>query len=105
MNSIYYYMKFIITETQKKIFDDFLNQYLDETLIDNGGISELDNYLIIWDENVDDDIEDPTLIEFDYYDGRLYVRSTYMNKLRAWVPLKDDEIESYIKKWFEKKKH
>lgn len=52
-------MKFIITETQKKIFDDFLNQYLDETLIDNGGISKLDNYLIIWDENVDDDIEDP----------------------------------------------
>ena len=97
-------MKFIITESQKKIIDNFINQYLDETLIENGGINRHDNFLIIWDTNIiDDDIEDPTLVEFDYWDGRLYVKPKYMEILKSFVPLESEEIKFYLKKWFEKK--
>jgi hypothetical protein len=79
---------------------------LDETLIENGGINKYDNFLIIWDDSnniIDDTTEDLTLVEFDYWDGRLYVKPKYMEILKSFVPLESEEIKSYLKKWFEKK--
>ena len=86
-------MKIIITESQKEKIHNFLNSYLEDAL-NEGGVSKLDSFIIIWAEN------DEVLMEHDSYDGRLFVDKSFINKLKSWSPFNEDELYSIIKYWF-----
>ena len=74
-------MKIIITESQKeKLLNDFMKSLVDETLDENKP-SYVDSYIVIWDKGADELSNDATAIEYDYFDGRLWVSKKYLNDL------------------------
>jgi hypothetical protein len=88
-------MKYIVP--QDKLLN-IMNSYLDDKLV--GGVSKVDNYIIIfYYDDANDDSE--VLMEFDSYDGRLYVNKSFIETFGKLFPFVNSQ--SFIKKWFETK--
>jgi hypothetical protein len=58
----------------------------------------IDSFIIIWDKT-----QDEVAIEYDKYDGRLYISKNYMNRVQNYIPLNKKIIGDIIKYCFEKK--
>ena len=90
-------MKIIITEN--KLHKLQIN-HLDNML--RGGVTEFDNFIIIYYYDTSDDYENSeVLMEYDYEDSRLYVDHSFLkNFAKVYVP-KEEEAPFVIKDWFE----
>ena len=99
-------MKIIITEEQhKQILYDYIAEYVNDTF-DGGKPTYLESYIIIWDYTYygdDADDEQPHLIEYDDYDGRLWISKDYMKRLQNLIPLDKEIIHDIVKDCFEKR--
>ena len=96
-------MKIIITESQKeKLLNDFMKSLVDETLDENKP-SYVDSYIVIWDKGADDLSDDATAIEYDTFDGRLWVSKKYLNDLKSWFPIEKEKVLDMVKNSFENK--
>ena len=96
-------MKIVITESQKKIYHNFIKSYMDG-LLEDKEVAKVDTEIIIWGA-----VEDPyvdnnsVLMSFDGYDGRLYVNKNLINLFNSIGPIDKEELESIIKNSFEEK--
>ena len=99
-------MKIIITEEQhKQILYDYIAEYVNDTF-DGGKPTIIDSYIIIWDYTYygdDEDDEQPQLLEYDNYDGRLWISKDYMKRLQNLIPLDKEIIHDIVKDCFEKR--
>lgn len=98
-------MKFIITENKleelKKKLIRYKIKHLD-SYVNNRNVRRRDSFIIIEDPSVDDDFEEPHM-EYDYYDGRLFVNKELRNTFRAMFGDDREEMDTFIKRWFEDK--
>ena len=96
-------MKFIITESRlKELQLSFIDEYLDDRSFPSG---THDNFIIIWNRphgEYDDDGDDDVLMEFDSWDGRLYVDKKFRNLMKSTFGSMSN-FDDVIAKWFEKK--
>jgi hypothetical protein len=100
-------MKIIITEEQhKQILYDYIAEYVNDTF-DGGKPTYLESYIIIWDYTYygddDEDDEQPQLLEYDKFDGRLWISKDYMKRLQRLIPLDKEIIHDIVKDCFEKR--
>jgi hypothetical protein len=96
-------MKIIITEEQhKQILYDYIAEYVNDTF-DGGKPTIIDSYIIIWDYTYYGDDEQPQLLEYDNFDGRLWISKDYMKRLQNLIPLDKEIIHDIVKDCFEKR--
>lgn len=90
-------MKFIISENKlNQLRDKFLNSYV--TL---GDIRTFDSFIVIEDP-LADEFDEPNM-EYDSYDGRLFVNKKIRNVFSGMFGDDEEESNYFFKKWFEKK--
>jgi hypothetical protein len=96
-------MKIIITESQHNKIKKHLSDYLEKQMQPKPSIDG--NFIILWEKynnSVNDEDEDVAM-EYDYSDGRLYI-GLFLRKKLWWFPFKDkEELNQFLKDWFEKK--
>jgi hypothetical protein len=93
-------MKFIITESRlKELQLSFIDEYLDDRSFPSG---RHDNFIIIWSRPQFEYDDDDVLMEFDSWDGRLYIDKKFRNFINSTFgnTLNADDV---IAEWFEKK--
>jgi len=92
-------MKIKITED--KLYEVIKN-YLNGS-INPYGFSEFDNFIVMYREREDEYVDGfkEVYIEFDDYDGRLYVEREFVDTLTSIFPVNDETAHEFIKKWFE----
>lgn len=95
-------MKYIILESQ---LDNVLNKLKKHlfTILNSFGSYRSDNFIIIWRLTDDDDDEVSQIMEYDYWDGRLWILTEYLKNLKQSFPFDEKELKSIIKEWFEMK--
>lgn len=95
-------MKFLITENKlEKIIFNFLDTYIDTI-----NISRPDNFIVIYNENLEsDNIEGnwTILFEYVYYDGGLFINYNWLNGFLNMFSLELKEGLKIIEGWFENK--
>jgi hypothetical protein len=92
-------MKVLITENK---LHKLQTNHLDNML--RGGVSEFDNFIIIYYYDTADDYEySDILMEYDSEDGRLYVDNKFLKDFSLTYFPNEDEVEPVIKDWFEDK--
>jgi hypothetical protein len=98
-------MKYIITESQHNKIKKHLSDYLEKQMQPKPSIDG--NFIILWEKynnpiSVNDEDEDVAM-EYDYSDGRLYI-GLFLRRKLWWFPFKDkEELNEFLKDWFEKK--
>jgi len=99
-------IKRILSEESKRMaLYDYIAEYVNDTF-DGGKPTIMDSFIIVWDytDYGDDEyVEQPHLIEFDWFDGRLWISKDYMNRLQNLIPLDKEIIHDIVKDCFEKK--
>ena len=95
-------MKYIINNTKlNELITKHITDYLDGKV--NNNLSRVDSFIIIH-RDVDDGDDEPISLEYDNFDGRLYINKDFLNEFRTWFPMGDDESsKELIKNWFESK--
>jgi hypothetical protein len=90
-------MKIIITENKLRDLQlQYLNQFVDD-------VSEFDTVIVLWypSNGDDDEFERDALMEYDSYDGRLYIAKSFLDNFgKVYFP-NDDDAGPFIKDWFE----
>lgn len=71
-----------------------------DSFMDNNDVSYLDNFIIIYSNNVDDNFND-VMIEYDNEDGRLFIDEYFLKGFISWFPLDEEDSQEFIKDWFE----
>ena len=89
-------MKFIITESKLNLFK---NKFLNDLL--NNGVSKFDNFIVI-DNKDNDEFAEPNL-EYDSFDGRLFINPDLRQEFMDFFGTSEEETNDYISKWFEDK--
>ena len=92
-------MKYVITESR---LNDFIIQYLN-SWSENRYIDGFDTFITITSRDETDDIEDAVDMEYDYDDGRLYVKKDFRNHFMDLFNKSLEESNSLFKDWFEYK--
>jgi hypothetical protein len=87
--------------TKDKLYEVIKN-YLNGS-INPYGISEFDNFIVMYHQDEYDDEFNEVYIEFDDEDGRLYVERAFVDTLTSIFPVNDETAHEFIKKWFEDK--
>jgi len=88
-------MDYIIPQERLK---NLMTSFLDEKL--SGGISEIDNFIVIYYHDLNDDYYDSeVLMEFDSSDGRLYIDKSFINTFDKLFPFGKSQL--FIEEWFE----
>ena len=99
-------IKRILSEESKRMaLYDYIAEYVNDTF-DGGKPTYLESYIIIWDYTYygdDADDEQPQLLEYDEFDGRLWISKNYMNRLQNLIPLDKEIIHDIVKDCFEKR--
>jgi hypothetical protein len=93
-------MKYIITDTKLL---ELMNGYLDGQVVNN--VSRVDSYILLFDKYNDDVNWDGILLEYDNNDGRLYIHNHFINDFYTIFPVGKDNLEEFIKDWFESRFH
>jgi len=95
-------MKYIINNNKlNELITKHMTDYLDGKLKNN--LSRVDTYIIIH-KDVDNDDDEPISLEYDNFDGRLYINKDFLKEFRTWFPMGDEESsKELIKNWFESK--
>jgi hypothetical protein len=88
-------MKYIITESK---LNDLRKEYIENRV---GRESNFDDFIIIYNPGEVDDIEDEVMMEYDHYDGRLYVNSSFGYSFSDLFFPNDEEAYKFISEWFE----
>ena len=90
-------MKYIITESRlHDIMTDYLNSFTEKSKI-----YHVDSFIIVT-RNRDNDLDD-TEIEYDHFDGRLFIDKSFLNSFNNYFARDPEYSKSFISKWFEKK--
>lgn len=77
-----------------------MTSYLDDRLV--GGVSEFDNFIIIYYyDNANDYNDSDILMEFDDEDDRLYIDKSFIDTFEKLFPF--GKPQSFIEEWFENK--
>ena len=98
-------MKFIISENKLKQLKDKLVKYKINYLdsyVNNGIVRKFDSFIVIEDPSVDNDFEEPHM-EYDSFDGRLYVNEKIRNTFTSMFGDDKEESNKFFKEWFENK--
>jgi len=90
-------MKYIIRESRlHDIMTDYLNSFSDRNKI-----YHVDSFILITTDR-DNDL-DETEIEYDHFDGRLFIDKSFLKTFSSYFARDIDYSKSFIGKWFEKK--
>jgi hypothetical protein len=89
-------MKFIILESKLKKFQF---SYLDSLT----SVSKSDSFIIVWGNDYGNEANTELLMEYDYYDGRLFVDGEFYNKFKSFFGGDFVNPCKVISKWFEKR--
>jgi hypothetical protein len=95
-------MKYIVNESRlKKLQLSFIDEYLDDISFPSG---IHDNFIIIWSHPHGEygDDGDDILMEFDSWDGRLYIDKKFRNLIKSTFGNISNYDEAIVE-WFEKK--
>lgn len=87
-------MKFIITESKLNLFK---NKFLNDLFVN--GISKFDTFIVI-DNKDNDEFAEPNL-EYDSFDGRLFINPDLRQEFMDFFGTSEEETNDYISKWFE----
>jgi hypothetical protein len=91
-------MKVNVTKPQ---LDVMMKKYLDDFLSDHD-MFNMDTFIIIRDDLGEyGEYDDEVIIEFDSYDGRLYIRYDLLDNMTNWFPVSRGRAADFIKDWFE----
>jgi len=92
-------MNYIINNSKLK---ELLSDYLNNRTINN--LSRVDTFIIIYQPIPDDNHDDePIAIEYDNYDGRLYINKDFLISFHSFFPFGIENLKEFIKDWFESK--
>jgi hypothetical protein len=90
-------MKILIKENKLK---DLSKKYIWKELSDLEHYN-MDSFILVHD-GVDDEDSD-VVLEYDFYDGRLYINGDWMKLISNLLPIDKKTIESLVDEWFENK--
>jgi len=90
-------MKYIIRESK---LIHLVIEYID-SLLDSENYSQYRDFILLQDKTGEEDWED--LLEYDYSDGRLWINSQLLGKLRNMFGLSFGRLAEMIKERLEKK--
>lgn len=93
-------MRILINENKlEKVIINFLDGYVKER-----DVHRFDSFIVIYTDTLESEMGDPeTLMEYDYYDGRLYIHENMINILHNLFGMSKDEVYKVTDKWFEDK--
>ena len=93
-------MKYEISRKKlQEVKEKVLNDYIDNN------VENFDTYIVIVDNTGNDnefEITEP-FFEYDYYDGRLFVRDDVFYNFISSFPINEKEAIEDISSWFQKK--
>ena len=93
-------MKYIITESRinefrKRFLDDFLKSHY---------VHKIDTYIVVSEPYTDDDTPFPDYMEYDHWDGRLWIEKNFVKFFSDMYGFDDvDETKKFISDWFSRK--
>lgn len=93
-------MNYIISDYR---LSQFMLDFLDERL--KGGVSRIDSFIIVHSEDENNVDYDNVMLEYDKFDGRLYIYKEFLNNFSTLFPFGVDNLREFIKVWFESKFH
>jgi len=95
-------IKYILEEeTRDQQIYSYMESYVTDILKDSDK-RYLDGYIIIWDDTSVDVLHDGTLIEYDSYDGRLWISKKMQTRFLSFIPIDKNKLKEIIKTCFEK---
>lgn len=98
-------MKFIISENKleglKERLDSYIKKYLDSYIVNKDSIEMFGNFILI--NAPERDEWDEPMFEYDFEDGRLYVKNSVRDVFSGMFGLNKKESDLHFKKWFENK--
>ena len=77
-----------------------MTSYVNDVLKDSD-FRYFDSYIILWDNSVVSHNEDGTLIEYDSYDGRLWISKKMQYRLLSFIPIDKKILKDIISNCFE----
>ena len=96
-------MKFIISENKlkdiKKKLYQYKMHYLD-SYTKGSAVRKFDTFIVIEDPQDYEDFEEPHM-EYDSYDGRLFVNKKLRNEFTSMFGDDREESDEFFKHWFE----
>lgn len=96
-------MKFIISENKlkelrKKLFLAKKNHL--DSYVTNSYVRKFDSFIVIEDPDADSDFDEPYM-EYDSYDGRLFVNKKLRNRFTSLFGSDEEQSNLFFQKWFE----
>lgn len=91
-------MKFIISEHR---LDKLIYSFIDEHVKDMFNRALIDSF-IVYSQDTEDEFEDKSVkIEYDYFDGKLYIEDGFIGLISDMFGLHPTEAMVKIHDWFE----
>lgn len=76
----------------------FITEYIDD-LHNHFSVMKIDGFIVMTEIN--EEVDDYVVMEYDSSDGRLYIEKKFLDKFSILFPLDMKESKSFIKDWFE----
>lgn len=90
-------MDYIIpNERLNKLMTDYLNRFKNEC-----SVSKFDGFISLSKKLRNTLNFSSVLVEYDSDDGRLLIDRDIINDFMSWFPIYPDDVENFIKDWFE----